>query len=79
MLSKIFEEYNDDVKKLIGIDYSEATWTKYDRTKRFIKDFIQWKNKTDDIHIVNLNMEFVNDLEIWGKTERKCGQNATMK
>jgi hypothetical protein len=40
MLIKIFEEYNDDVKKLTGIDYSEATWTKYDRTKRLIKDFI---------------------------------------
>jgi site-specific recombinase XerD len=24
-------------------------------------------------------MEFINDLELWLKTERKCGQNATMK
>lgn len=79
MLIKIFEDYNYDVKKLIGKDYSDATWTKYDRTKRFIKDFIIWKYKTEDIHIGNLNMEFVNDLEIWFKTERKCGQNATMK
>lgn len=79
MLIKIFEEYNQDVKKLIGIDSSEATWTKYDRTKRFVKDFIQWKYKTEDIHIQNLNMEFVNHLELWFKTERKCGQNATMK
>lgn len=78
-LIKIFEDYNEDVKKLIGIDYSKVTWEKYDRTKRFIKDFIQWKYKTDDIHIQNLNMEFVNDLEIWFKTARKCGQNATMK
>jgi len=79
MLIKIFEEYNTDVKKLIGIDYSQVTWEKYDRTKRFVKDFIQWKYKSEDIHIQNLNMEFVNDLEIWFKTERKCGQNATMK
>jgi site-specific recombinase XerD len=79
MLIKIFEEYNEDVKKLIGIDYSQLTWEKYDRTKRFVKDFIQWKYKTEDIHIQNLNMEFVNDLEIWFKTERKCGQNATIK
>lgn len=78
-LIKIFEDYNEDVKKLIGMDYSRVTWEKYDRTKRFVKDFIQWKYKTADIHIQNLNMEFVNDLEIWFKTERKCGQNATMK
>lgn len=79
MLIKIFEEYNSDVKKLIGIDYSKVTWEKYDRTKRFVKDFIQWKYKIEDIHIQNRNMEFVNDLETWFKTERKCGQNATMK
>ncbi len=79
MLIKIFEEYNADVKKLIGIDYSPVTWEKYDRTRRFVKDFIQWKYKTGDIYIQNLNMEFVNDLEFWFKTERKCGQNATMK
>jgi hypothetical protein len=45
MLIKLFEEYNADVKKLIGIDYSQVTWEKYDRTKRFVKEFIQWKYK----------------------------------
>lgn len=78
-LIKIFENYNDKVKKLIGIDYSVATWTKYDRTKRFTHLFIQWKYKEQDLPIQCLNMEFVNDLELWLKTERKCGQNATMK
>jgi site-specific recombinase XerD len=79
MLIKIFENYNDNVKKLIGIDYSEATWTKYDRTKRFTQFFIQWKYKEKDLPIQCLNMEFVNDLELWLKTERKCGQNSTLK
>ena len=79
MLIKIFENYNDNIKKLIGIDYSEATWTKYDRTKRFTKLFIEWKYKEKDLPIQCLNMEFVNDLELWLKTERKCGQNTTVK
>lgn len=79
MLSKIFESYNDKVKKLIGIDYSLATWTKYDRTKRFTQLFIQSKYKEQDLPIQCLDLEFVNGLELWLKTERKCGQNATMK
>jgi site-specific recombinase XerD len=79
MLIKIFENYNDNIKKLIGIDYSMATWTKYDRTKRFAQLFIQWKYKERDLAVQCLNMEFVNDLELWLKTERRCGQNATMK
>ena len=79
MLIKIFENYNDNVKKLIGIDYSEATWTKYDRTKRFTQLFIQTKYKGRDLPIQSLDMEFANDLELWLKTERNCGHNATMK
>lgn len=79
MLIKIFENYNVDVKKLIGIDYSKSTWTKYDRTKRFTQEFILWKYKTDDIHIQQLNFDFVNQFELWLKTIRKCCHNTSLK
>lgn len=79
MLIGIFSDYNDKIEKLIGIDYSKATWTKYDRTRRFTADFIRWKYKAADIVINRLNMEFINDLEFWLKTERKCCQNTTAK
>lgn len=79
MLLKIFEDYNADIKKLIGIDYSKSTWTKYDRTKRFAQEFIRWKFKTDDIHIRQLNFDFVTQFEIWLKTVRKCCHNTSLK
>ena len=79
MLIKIFEDYNADVKKLIGIDYSESTWTKYDRTKRFTQEFTKWKYKTDDIHIRQLNFDFVTQFELWLKTVRKCCHNTALK
>jgi site-specific recombinase XerD len=78
-LIKIFEEYNADVKKLIGVDYSKSTWTKYDRTLRFTKEFIQWKYKSDDIHIRQLNFEFVTQCELYYKSVRKCSHNTTIK
>ncbi len=79
MLIRIFENYNDNVKKLIGIDYSKSTWTKYDRTKRLTQEFVKFKYNTDDIHIQQINFEFASELEIWYKTARKCGHNATIK
>lgn len=79
MLIKIFEDYNADVKKLVGIDYSNSTWTKYDRTKRLTQEFIRWKYKTDDIHIKQLDFEFVTQCQLWYKTIRKCGHNTTLK
>ena len=79
MLIKIFEDYNADVKKLVGLDYSNSTWTKYDRTKRLTQEFIRWKYKTEDIHIKQLDYEFVTQCELWYKTIRKCGHNTTLK
>lgn len=79
MLIKIFEDYNANVKKLIGIDYSNSTWTKYDRTKRLTREFIKWKYNADDIHIRQINFEFASELEVWHKTTRKCGHNTTLK
>ncbi len=79
MIIKIFEDYNADVKKLIGIDYSKSTWTKYDRTQRFAQEFIRWKYKSDDIHIRQLNFDFVNQFELWLKTIRKCCHNTSLK
>jgi len=79
MFIKIFEDYNADVKKLIGVDYSKSTWTKYDRTKRLMQEFIKWKYKVEDIHIRQLNFEFVTQCELWYKTVRKCNHNTTLK
>jgi len=79
MFIKIFEDCNADVKKLRGVDYSESTWTNYDRAKRFTKDFIQWKYKAEDIHIRQLNFEFVIQCELYLKTVRKCSHNTTLK
>lgn len=79
MIIKIFDEYNANMKSLIGKDYSEGTWTKYDRTKRFTQEFIQWKYKTDDIHIRQLDFEFVTQCELYYKTVRNCCHNTSLK
>jgi Phage integrase SAM-like domain len=78
MLIKIFKDYNDDVKSLIGIDYSESTYEKYDRTQRHVQQFIKKQYGNDDIHIRRLDLAFVT-LEHWFKTQRKCSHNTTMK
>ena len=79
MLIKIFKDYNEDVKSLIGVDYSESTYTKYERTQRLIQEFIKKKYGADDIHIKRLDFGFVTQLELWFKTERKCSHNTAMK
>ncbi len=79
MLIKIFEDYNANMKRLTGKGYSNATWTKYERTKRFTQEFIKWKYKTDDIHIRQLDFEFVTQCDLYYKTVRNCCHNTTLK
>ena len=79
MLIKIFDDYNNDVKSLIGVDYSESTYEKYERTQRLVQQFIKTKYRADDIHIKRLDFAFVTQLELWFKTHRKCSHNTTMK
>lgn len=79
MLMAIFDDYNKRVHKLIGIDYAESTWVKYQRTQRFVESFIQYKYGSKDNSIQSLDMQFVLELEVWFKTVRKCKQNTTVK
>lgn len=79
MLIHIFKEHNLKIKSLIGIDYALATWKKYDCMQRFTKEFIQWKYNKEDIHIQQLNFEFISELERYFKLVRKCSNNTTHK
>lgn len=45
MLLEIIQQHNNDIEKLIGIDYSRITWTKYNTMLKHVKSFIRWKFK----------------------------------
>jgi len=70
MLLEIIQQHNNDIEKLIGIDYSRITWTKYNTMLKHVKSFIRWKFNLNDINIKNLNFVFINDFEFYLKTEK---------
>jgi site-specific recombinase XerD len=79
MLLGIFKEHNEQIKALINIQYSLATYKKYlttfDHTANFIRELY---NKTD-IAIEDIKYKFITDFEFWLKTKKKCNQNSTVK
>ena len=42
-LFDLFQKHNDDVLKLVGISKSTTTYQKYERTRRHLEKFIQFK------------------------------------
>ncbi len=79
MLVEVFEEHNNNMKKLIGIDFTYSTYQRYKTTLSHIKEFMQAKYKIDDIPFNKVDYKFIADLELHLKTVRKCCHNSSTK
>jgi hypothetical protein len=79
LLLEIFRYHNDQVKALIGKEYSKGTLTKFTTVLNHTRSFLQWKYKSDDIDIRKLDYEFITELEFWYKSVQHCDHNTTMK
>lgn len=75
----LFQKHNDDVKQLIGISKTKATYQKYEVTKRHLAEFIQRKYHLSDISIKEITPMFITDFELYLRTACKCGYNTTAK
>jgi len=79
MLLEIFHYHNDQVKALVGKEFSKGTMTKFNTVLKHTRAFLQWKYKADDIDIRRLDYEFITELEFWYKSVRHVEHNTTMK
>ncbi len=76
---EVFEEHNQQMKALIGHQFSPLTFERYTTSKKHTHDFMKSKYKVDDIDIKKLNYEFIHNYEFWLKSVRKCDHNTTIK
>ena len=68
-------KHNDDVKQLVGISKTPATYQKYEVTRRHLSEFIQRKYNLSDISIegdnpdnyYRLRVVFANRCQMWSK------------
>lgn len=75
----LFQKHNEDVKQLVGISQSPATFQKYEVTRRHLSEFIYRKYNVSDISIKEITPMFINDFELYLRTACKCGANTTAK
>jgi len=76
---ELFQKHNEDVKSLIGISKSAATYQKYEVTRKHITNFISSKYHVSDIALKSINNMFITDFEVYLMTVAKCGHNTTAK
>lgn len=75
----LFKKHNDDVKQLVGISKTIATYRKYEVTRRHLAEFIQSKYNVSDFAINEITPMFITDFELYLRTTCKCGFNTTAK
>ena len=75
----VFKKHNDDVKKLIGIEFSNSTYKRYETTRIHIERFLQSEYGMNDIPVNKIDYKFIADLEMYFKVKRKCNHNSTVK
>jgi len=79
MIMKIFQQHNEEVKSLIGKDFSAATLERYKTAYDHTKSFMEWKYGVPDMDIKRLDFEFVSQYEYWLKSVRNCNHNTMIK
>ncbi len=79
MLMEVFEEHNQQMKALIGHEFSHHTFERYTTSKKHTEEFMKWKYKVNDMDIRKLNYEFITSYEFWLKSLRKCDHNTAIK
>lgn len=76
---EVFKLHNGMVYNLIGIDYAQATYTRYETTKKHITEYMEKNYKVSDMLLTQLDYEFIKNFELYMKIQRKCSHNTTMK
>ena len=76
---EVFQQHNEQMEKLVDVDYAPGTLERYVTSLAHTKAFIQWKYKAADMDIKKLDFQFLAGYEFWLKSIRRCNHNTTMK
>ena len=76
---QVIQDHNDEAKKLIGKDFVEITWRRYETMKRYLGELIKHKYGVDDLPLSDFTGEVIRAYEVYLKTEKDLCQNTLIR
>ena len=76
---QVIQEHNDEAKQLIGKDFVEITWRRYETMKRYLGELIKQKYGVDDLQLSDFTGEVIRAYEVYLKTEKDLCQNTLIR
>ena len=75
----IFQEHNTRLKSLIGKDYAEGTFQRYETALKHLQEFMMYQYGMKDYPINKLSHSFITDYDFYLRSVRNCANNTTVK
>ena len=69
MLIKTFNEHNQEYRELMDKEYAKGTVLRYERTVRYLVEFMREQYNCADIPLKSINYEFITQFEHFIKTQ----------
>lgn len=79
MFYATFEEHNERMAQLVGIEFDAVTLSRYRLCLRYFKEMISRKTKVADFPIKNLNGEMIREFEAFLKIEKRVARNTMIR
>lgn len=76
---QVIQEHNDEAKQLIGKDFVEITWRRYETMKRYLGELIKQKYGVDDLPLSDFTGEVIRAYEVYLKTHKDLCQNTLIR
>lgn len=78
-LIMIFEDHNKRMSELVGKEYSNNTFKKYETTLSHTKEFLKYQYNLNEIQIKRVDIAFINNFDFYLRKEKNCNNNSTIK
>lgn len=73
-LIEVFNLHNNRMKAVLGIEITKSTYSKFENVKNNLIKFLLKNYNQKDIKLIDLNMRFINEFELYLKTDKKQKQ-----
>lgn len=78
-LLELYENHNNEIRELVGREYSMGRYYQHRRTMNHLKAFIKIEYKEEDIALKKVNLKFIKRFEHYLKTINAGGTNTVTK
>lgn len=78
-IKQIFEEHNNQIRKLSLAEYSPATVNKYEKSLEILLDYIKYQYNEEDMELDRIDPQFIDNFMVYIRANLKVGHNTAVK